>query len=89
MRGHASPPVGVLETVSGSLFPCDWDGNFRVTALLIACNGERELEIANLACHPGLIGLCPSMVRVRGLVSPGYGDRERIVVKEYSLLDPE
>ena len=77
----------VHETLTGSVLPGTWDREYRITGVVIACDGERELNVSNLSCHPHLSDLCRSMVRVSGVTS-WHGAREGILVEDFQILDP-
>ena len=56
------------ETVCGTIVPAHWDNEFRVTGILIACPGEREIRITNLDSFPMLKLLERKVVELTGQV---------------------
>ncbi len=89
MKGQSPEHIApVHESLTGSVLPDTWDGDYRVTGVVIACEGERELAVSNLSSHPHLSDLCRSMIRVSGMTSR-HGGREEIFVEDFRLLDPD
>ncbi|WP_419788406.1 hypothetical protein [Pseudodesulfovibrio sp.] len=82
--------TGVLsrETIRGMVVPSQWDDQFRVTGILIACLGEREVRVGNLESFPELRTLERAEVRLTGTVDR-VGDVETIHVESVSPLANE
>ena len=56
------------ETIRGVVVPAQWDDQFRVTDILIACLGEREVRVGNLDSFPVLRTLERAEVSLTGTV---------------------
>lgn len=67
------------ETIRGVVVPAQWDHDFQVTGLLIACPDEREVRVGNLESFPMLKNLERSEVELTGTVESD-GPAETIVI---------
>jgi len=76
------------ETIRGVVVPAQWDDQFRVTDILIACLGEREVRVGNLESFPVLRTLERTEVRLTGTVERD-GDVETIHVESVAPLGRE
>lgn len=56
------------ETIRGVVVPAQWDKEYRVTGLLIACPDEREVRVGNLESFPMLKNLERREVKLTGAV---------------------
>ncbi|BDQ35042.1 hypothetical protein [Pseudodesulfovibrio portus] len=65
-QSNTTPPS--RETLRGVIVPSQWDNEFRVTGMLIACPGEREVRVANLEAFPMLHLLERTEVELTGTV---------------------
>ena len=74
------------QAVVGVFIPDGWDADFRVTSVFLACDGEREIAVRNLAERPELLGLVRRRARVTGTVAED-GAREIMDVETVRLLD--
>ena len=54
MKRQANNTRPSKETIRGVVVPAQWDSEYRVTGLLIACPGEREVRVGNLDSFPML-----------------------------------
>ncbi len=75
------------ETIRGVVVPEQWDDQFRVTEVLIACKGEREILVENLDSFPTLLSFTQTEAVFTGTVRQ-QGATEFIVVESVSLIDP-
>lgn len=76
------------ETIRGVIIPSGWDEQFRVTGLLIACKGEREIKVVNPDAFPVLLPLARMEAQVSGIVKK-EGGRETIHVDSVLPLNKE
>ncbi|WP_147822019.1 hypothetical protein [Salidesulfovibrio onnuriiensis] len=74
------------ETFVGVLIPSGWDGDFHVSKISLACNGEKDIAIANLEERPDLLALLQKRVRIAGPVDPM---RKAVTVKWCRLEDED
>lgn len=74
-----------METIRGVVVPAHWDSEFRVTGILIACPGEREVRVENLDSFPMLKSLERNEVQLTGTVEK-VGPMETIVVNSFQPL---
>ena len=74
------------ETIRGVVVPEQWDDQFRVTKVLIACKGERELLVENLDAFPALLSYARTEAVFTGTVRR-RGTAESIVVESVSPVD--
>ena len=65
-RPNTTPPS--RETLRGVVVPAQWDSQYRVTGMLIACPGEREVRVGNLEAFPMLHLLERTEVELTGTV---------------------
>ncbi|MEF2231172.1 MAG: hypothetical protein V3571_09610 [Pseudodesulfovibrio sp.] len=73
------------ETIRGVVVPAQWDDQYHVTDILIACLGEREVRVGNLEAFPVLRTLERTEVRLTGTVKRD-GDVETIHVESVAPL---
>lgn len=83
---HQSETTAHLETIRGVVVPGEWDNRFQVTALLIACKGEREIRVENLDRFPDLLAMARQEAIITGTISKN-GPTESIVVEHISSLE--
>ena len=74
------------ETVRGVVVPEQWDDQFRVTEVLIACKGERELLVENLESFPSLLSYARTEALFTGTVRR-RGSAESIEIDSVSPVD--
>lgn len=74
------------ETIRGVVVPEQWDDQFHVTDILIACQDEREVRVENPATFPDLLALSRTEAIVTGLVKR-IGLIESMVVESFSAVD--
>ena len=86
MKDKDIKDIGKTDTVDGVLIPSEWDSSYRVIDIAIACNGEREVTIANLKAHPGLHELLRKRVKVFGRVRR-FGQKETMDVESFQLFN--
>lgn len=75
------------ETIRGVVVPEQWDDQFRITEVLIACKGEREILVENLGTFPALLSFTQTEAVFTGTVRR-RGAAEYIVVESVSPVDP-
>lgn len=68
MKNQINDTHRTRETIRGTVLPAQWDTNFRVTGLLIACRNEREVRVGNLDSFPMLMNLERNEVELTGTV---------------------
>lgn len=73
------------ETIRGVVVPAQWDSEYRVTGLLIACPGEREVRVGNLDSFPMLRLLERTEVVLTGTVQKD-GFSETILIDRIQPL---
>ncbi|WP_394699654.1 hypothetical protein [uncultured Pseudodesulfovibrio sp.] len=73
------------ETIRGVIVPEEWDNQFHVTKILIACKGEREIRVENLDRFPHLLGLSQKETLITGTVTYD-GTMESIVIDSVDTL---
>ncbi|MDD3310590.1 hypothetical protein [Pseudodesulfovibrio sp.] len=73
MKHRSDTSVSLKETIRGVVVPAQWDDQFRVTDILIACLGEREVRVGNLESFPVLRTLERTEVRLTGTVKRDGG----------------
>lgn len=56
------------EIIRGMVVPAQWDNEFRVTGVLIACPDEREVRVVNLEAFPMLRLLERTEVELTGTI---------------------
>jgi len=86
MQRHADAPSAHRETISGFIVPMQWDEQFRVTEVLIACEAERDVQVANLDTFPGLVSLARTRAFVTGTVRR-VGNVETIHVESFTPVE--
>ena len=69
MEQETRKPKVNTESVVGVLIPTGWNEQFGVTAMALACDGEREIAVGNLDEHPELHAAMRRRVRVEGSVT--------------------
>lgn len=74
------------ETLRGFVVPEQWDDQFQVTEVLIACNGEREVRVENVDKFPQLLSSTQQAVAVTGMVRQNQRS-ESILVESYEVLE--
>lgn len=74
------------ETIRGVVVPAQWDNQFQVTDILIACRGEREVRVGNLASFPILTSLSQTEAIVTGTVEKHDGN-ETIMVEAFTQIE--
>ena len=74
------------ETLRGVVVPAQWDNDFQVTDMLIACPEEREVRIGNLESFPMLKQLARNEVELTGVVTSD-GAAETIMVDRIQPLE--
>lgn len=84
VAGGCAP--GDVVTVTGYVLPDAWGADFEVTGVLVADDRERELVVANVSEHPGLLGLCRRKVSATGCLAVKDG-RLLFTVREYAVQD--
>ena len=75
------------EIIRGVVVPEQWDDQFRITEVLIACKGEREILVENLDTFPALLSFTQTEAVFTGVVQR-RGSAESIVVESVSPVDP-
>jgi hypothetical protein len=86
MKQSPHPIARRKETVRGVVVPEQWDDQYRVTEVLIACKGERELLVENLDSFPALLSFTRTEAVFTGTVRQ-RGSAESIVVESVSPVD--
>ncbi|MFH1913807.1 MAG: hypothetical protein ABIK45_06000 [Pseudomonadota bacterium] len=86
MQHHADATSARRETISGFIVPMQWDDQFRVTEVLIACEAERDVQVANLHTFPALLSLTRTRASVTGTVRR-VGNVETIHVESFTLVE--
>ena len=86
MGGRQQGSPWVPETITGEVIPNEWDGSFRVTGVVIACDKERDLLVDHAENHPDLLENRPGRVQATGLIRTD-GGREYIRILSYNRLD--
>lgn len=77
---------GRIESVVGVLIPTGWNEQFTVTAMALACDGEREIAVSNLDEHPGLHLVLRKRLRAEGAVF--HDDlTETMQLRSYALVE--
>lgn len=66
-------------TVRGMVVPQQWDDQFRVTEVLIACKDEREIHVENFKSLPSLLSLSRAEAVFTGVVRKERGVESMIV----------
>ncbi len=82
MLGHHNMQI----IVEGCLLPEAWDRAFSITALVLACDDEREFRVANLKEHRELLALCHQFIRAKGTVRTENG-KELLEITAFRPLD--
>lgn len=85
MERTVTEQSGRVETVEGVFIPDGWNSDFMVTSVFVACDGEREIVVRNLAERPEVLVMLRRRVRVTGLVFR-TGWREAMDVERVVLL---
>ncbi|BCS87493.1 hypothetical protein [Pseudodesulfovibrio sediminis] len=73
------------ETIRGVVVPEDWDNQFQVKTILIACTGEREIRVENLERFPALLSMSQQEAIITGTIHK-CGSVESIVVEHVTGL---
>ncbi|QGY39545.1 hypothetical protein GM415_05235 [Pseudodesulfovibrio cashew] len=73
------------ETIRGVVVPEQWDDQFRVTEVHIACEGEREVRVENLDRFPVLLSLSQTEAVFTGSVLRSDMG-ESIIVESFTPL---
>lgn len=74
MKQNTTAQHKCKETIRGVVVPAQWDDQFQVTDMLIACRSEREVRIGNLASFPILKSLFQAEAIVVGIVEKHDGN---------------
>lgn len=85
MKRQADDAPPSRETIRGVVVPAQWDSEYRVTGLLIACPGEREVRVGNLDSFPMLRLLERTEVVLTGTVKKD-GFSETILIDRIQPL---
>ncbi len=72
--------------VRGTLVPRQWDKQFRVTEVLIACKDEREILVENFKSLPNLLSLSRTEAIFTGVVRKECGV-ESMVVESFAPVE--
>lgn len=86
MQQHADTTPARRETISGFIVPMQWDEQFRVTEILIACEAERDVQVANLHTFPTLVSLARRRASITGTVRK-VGGIETIHVESFTPME--
>ncbi len=86
MQQHNDAPPARRETINGFIVPMQWDEHFRVTEILIACEAERDVQVANLPTFPTLISLARKRASITGTVRK-IGGIETIHVESFTPME--
>ena len=68
MPRAANNIVARRETVTGVLVAANWDQEYKVTGVVIACEGERDIHVINSQALPELAFLMGKRVSATGAV---------------------
>jgi hypothetical protein len=88
MQQHADTTPPRRETISGFIVPMQWDEQYRVTEVLIACEAERDVQVANLDTFPALVSLARCRASITGTVRR-VGGVETIHVESFTPMETE
>lgn len=75
-----------METIRGMVLPQQWDEQFRVTEVMIACKDEREIHIENLEHLPTLLSLSRTEAVFTGVVRKKRG-MESMIVETFTPIE--
>lgn len=73
-------------TVRGMVVPQQWDEQFRVTEVLIACKDEREILVENFKSLPSLLSLSRNEAMFTGVVRKERGV-ESMIVESFTPIE--
>lgn len=73
-------------TVRGMVVPQQWDDQFRVTEVLIACKDEREILVENFNSLPSLLSLSRNEAMFTGVVRKERGV-ESMIVESFTPIE--
>lgn len=73
-------------TVMGIVVPRQWDEQFHVTEVLIACKDEREILVENFESLPSLLSLSRAEAVFTGVVRKERGV-ESMVVESFAPVE--
>ena len=74
------------ETIRGMVLPRQWDDQFRVTEVLIACKDEREIRVENFAHLPSLLSLSRAEAVFTGVIKNQEGV-ESMIVESFTPIE--
>lgn len=83
MYKNPNPPTPRKETVRGFVVPEQWDDQYRVTRVIIACNGERDIRVENFEKFPMLLTFSQTEASITGIIRNDHGV-ESILVEQLS-----
>jgi len=73
-------------TVRGMVVPQQWDDQYRVTEVLIACKDEREILVENFKSLPSLLSLSRNEAMFTGVVRKERGV-ESMIVESFTPIE--
>ncbi|WP_316897615.1 hypothetical protein [Pseudodesulfovibrio indicus] len=73
-------------TVRGMVVPQQWDDQYRVTEVLIACKDEREILVENFKSLPSLLSLSRNEAMFTGVVRKEQGV-ESMIVESFTPIE--
>ncbi|MCJ2164563.1 MULTISPECIES: hypothetical protein [unclassified Pseudodesulfovibrio] len=74
------------ETIRGMVLPQQWDEQFRVTEVLIACKDEREIRVENFENLPNLLSLSRAEAVFTGVIRTKEGV-ESMIVESFTPIE--
>lgn len=75
-------------SIEGVVIPDCWAKDYRVTSVVLACEGERDIAFANLAEFPELLSMSRKRIRISGTLTTSRRNGKTLEVMKVHRLWP-